>query len=75
VLTVSFPMSHSLHKEALEGKENKAIIEKTISGILNTSLRVNFALSGDIEQKDSHKSDAFIRSALDAFNGRVIKEE
>jgi DNA polymerase-3 subunit gamma/tau len=74
VLTISFPMSHSLHKEALEGKDNKAIIEKAFSELLSVNIRVNFMLSKDIEQKNS-ETDAFLKSALNTFNGRVVKEE
>ncbi len=75
VLTVSFPMNHSLHKESLERKENKAIIEKVLSELLNTGIRVNFMLSKEVAQKNSHDSDPFLKSALETFNGRVIKEE
>lgn len=75
VLTVLFPMNYSLHKESLERKENKAIIEKIFSELLNTNIRVNFILSKEIAQKNSHEANSFIKSALDTFNGRVIKEE
>ncbi|MEW6100758.1 MAG: DNA polymerase III subunit gamma/tau [Candidatus Omnitrophota bacterium] len=74
-LTVSFPKDLSLHKESLEKKENKAIIEKCICGILNVSLRVNFILSQEVRQKQNGDDDPFIKSALDMFGGRVIKEE
>lgn len=75
VLTVSFPMNHSLHKEALERKENKAIIEKIFLELLNTNIRVNFTLSKEVVQKNDNESNSFIKSALNTFNGRVIKEE
>ena len=75
VLTVSFPMNYSLHKESLERKENKTIIEKIFSELLNTNIRVNFTLSKEVAQKNSHEANSFIKSALDTFNGRVIKEE
>lgn len=74
VLTISFPMSHSLHKESLERKENKALIERTISQILNMSLRVHFILSHDAQKKEQAEGDSYVKSILDAFNGRVIKE-
>jgi len=75
VLTVAFPMNHSLHKEALERKENKAIIEKIFSELLNTNIRVNFILSKEVAEKSSSETSSFIKSALNTFNGRVIKEE
>jgi len=75
LLTVSFPMNYSLHKEALERKENKAVIEKTLSELLSTNIRVNFTLSKEVVQKNDREANSFIKSALDTFNGRVIKEE
>jgi DNA polymerase-3 subunit gamma/tau len=73
ILTVSFPVNYSLHKESLERKENKAIIEKTASGLLNTNIKVNFTLSKEMVKKDNSEADPFIRSALQTFNGRVVK--
>ena len=75
ILTVSFPVNYSLHKEALEGKENKAIIEQALGELLNVNIRINFTLSKEIEEKNSRENDPFIKSALQTFNGRVIKEE
>ena len=74
-LTVSFPRNYSLHKETLEKKENKEIVEKSISGLLNTNLRINFILSAEEKQKDNSENHPFIKSALEMFDGKVIKEE
>lgn len=73
-LTVSFPVSHSLHKETLESKENRALIEKILSESLGSHIRVNFALSKEVQGKHTHDADPFLKSALQAFNGRVIRE-
>ncbi len=75
VLTVSFPRNYSLHKESLEKKENKTIIEKSISELFNKSLRVNFILSTQARQKEDNEKNPFIKSALEMFGGRIIKEE
>jgi DNA polymerase-3 subunit gamma/tau len=75
VLNVSFPKDYSLHKESLERRENKEIIEKCISELFNTNLRLNFILSQDLKHKPDNENIPFIRSALDVFKGRVIKEE
>jgi DNA polymerase-3 subunit gamma/tau len=72
ILTVAFPKDYSLHKESLERKENKTIIEKTISELFNTNLRVNFTLSKEDAPKLENE-DGFLRSALQMFKGRVIK--
>lgn len=75
ILTVSFPVNYSLHKESLERKENKAIIEQVLGELLNVHIGINFTLSKEIAEKNSRENDPFIKSALETFNGRVIKEE
>jgi DNA polymerase-3 subunit gamma/tau len=74
-LIVAFPKNYSLHKESLEGKENRSLIETAISELMHTSLRVNFILSQEAKAKDSAKDSVYVKSALQMFGGRVIKED
>ncbi|MBN1913511.1 MAG: DNA polymerase III subunit gamma/tau [Candidatus Omnitrophica bacterium] len=74
ILTVSFALNHSLHKESLERKENKMLIEKFISEFLNTNLRVNFILSAQVPEKHKDEDETYLKSVLDAFDGRVIRD-
>jgi DNA polymerase-3 subunit gamma/tau len=71
VLTVSFPKSYSLHKEALERKENRTLIERTFSELLSADIKINFMLS---KEEAPGTDNSFIKTALEAFKGRVIKE-
>ena len=78
VLTVSLPNSCSLHKDTLRKKENKLLIEKTLSQFFKRNLRVEFILSSSLprarEEKTEkkNKTDSFIHSAINAFNARLI---
>ncbi|MBP7836030.1 MAG: DNA polymerase III subunit gamma/tau [Candidatus Omnitrophica bacterium] len=75
LLTVAFPKSHSLHKESLEKKENKEIIEKGLFEALSTPLRVSFILSAESKPKGQEQQGGhFIQSVLETFHGRLIKE-
>ncbi|MFA5411503.1 MAG: DNA polymerase III subunit gamma/tau [Candidatus Omnitrophota bacterium] len=74
ILTVAFPKDYSLHKECLETRDNKTMIEKALAQILNSNLRVNFILSREAAHKDVEE-DSFLRSALEIFKGKVIKKE
>jgi hypothetical protein len=74
VLTVAFPKNYSLHKESLERKENKAIIEKAASELCNTDLRVNFILVAQTKHEQDAHGNPFIKSALEMFGGRVVRE-
>ena len=74
--TVSFPSHCSLHKEALQKKENKLLIEKSLSDLLRNKLQVKFILSPPdaTEKKAEQKnnSDSFIHSAINTFNAHPI---
>jgi DNA polymerase-3 subunit gamma/tau len=75
MLTVSFPKDYSLHKEALETKENRSVIEKILADLFpGGRLRVNFILSQEPAEKKETASPE-IQAALQMFGGRVIKEE
>jgi DNA polymerase III subunit gamma/tau len=75
MVTIAFPKNYSLHKESLERKENKAIIEKAASELCNMDLRVNFVLVAEMERDTDVRSNPFIKSALEMFGGRVVKED
>lgn len=74
ILTVVFSGNHSLHKESLEIKENRMLIEKAVSDIMKNNLRVNFILSKENAAAPVIQDSPFIKNALETFNGRVIKE-
>ncbi len=75
ILTVAFPMSYSFHKESLERKDNKAVIEKILGESLDNNLRVNFILSKESPKRGDSAANPFIKTVLEVFDGRVIKEE
>ena len=75
LVTVAFPKSCSLHKESLDRKENKTLVEKTASELCNAALRVNFILVAEMKQNTDARSNPFVKSALEMFGGRVVKED
>jgi DNA polymerase-3 subunit gamma/tau len=74
-LTIAFPKNYSLHKESLERRENRTIIEKSISELMNANIKVNFVLSSQDKQKEDSEDHPFIKSAIEMFGGRIIKKE
>ena len=74
ILTIAFPKNYSLHKESLERKENKALIEKTVSESLNSPLRIHFVLTAERAHSEEGSDHPLIKSVLQTFHGRVIKE-
>jgi len=75
MITVALPKSCSLHKESLDKKENKAMIEKAASELCNTDLRLNFVLVADLNRDTDARSNPFVKSAIEMFGGRVIRED
>jgi hypothetical protein len=75
LITIALPKSCSLHKESLEKKEHKDMIEKTASELCNADLKVNFILTAQMRQESDTRSNPFVKSAIEMFGGRVIKEE
>jgi len=74
VLTISFSRDHSLHRDSLERKDNRELIEKTIAGLLHGHIRLEFVLSKEERPEHRPESATVVRSALDMFNGRLIRE-
>ncbi|MCX5668507.1 MAG: DNA polymerase III subunit gamma/tau [Candidatus Omnitrophica bacterium] len=75
LVTVAFPKSCSLHKESLDRKENKTMVEKAASELCNADLRVNFILVAEMKHNTDTRSNPFVKSALEMFGGRVVKED
>ncbi|MFC1658832.1 DNA polymerase III subunit gamma/tau [Candidatus Omnitrophota bacterium] len=76
-LTISFPQSCSLHRDTLASKENRLLIEKTLSSFFNRNLRVKFILSlpdsaQEKSQQPKSKGDSFIHSVINTFNARLV---
>ena len=72
VVTVSFPRNYSLHKESLETKENRRLIEEKIYELLSASVRMNFVLSSQDASMHKEADTPFMKSVLDTFKGRII---
>jgi len=63
-----------LHKESLERRENRDLVEKVIAQVCHASLRINFILT-EAQQSNRPLDNPVLKSVLEAFDGRVIKEE
>ena len=73
-VTVGFPKSCLLHKESLDKKDNKDLIEKIIFELTKVNLNLNFILVTEMQLDNDTRSNPVIKSAMDMFGGRVVKE-
>jgi DNA polymerase-3 subunit gamma/tau len=72
VLTVSFPRDLSFHKESLEKKEHKSLLEKFLLDSFGSGLRLSFRLTDESRPSHEDVKNPAVRSALDLFKGRVV---
>ncbi|MFA5500849.1 MAG: DNA polymerase III subunit gamma/tau, partial [Candidatus Omnitrophota bacterium] len=76
IIVISFPKNYSLHKETLEEKDNKDLVEKVASELSNSKLKVNFVLSKEDKQDQAEvRANPFVKSAIEMFGARVVREE
>jgi DNA polymerase-3 subunit gamma/tau len=87
LVTIAFPKTSAFHKEYLESKSNKDLIEKEYTKLAKKSLRVNFILKEGMKipkpqaaqeaqpEKSSESADPLIREALDMFGGKIVRQE
>ncbi len=75
VLTIGFAKNNAFHKETLEEKENRLLIEKAFSDALNLSVRVNFILTEEIGKGNDPAPAPAVQQAIDAFGARLIRED
>jgi DNA polymerase III subunit gamma/tau len=72
-ISIAFPNGLQFHKEFLEKKENKSLLERCFSEKFGSGLRVSFILSDMAEKAKSEAAkDATVRTAIDTFNGRLL---
>ncbi|MBM3251864.1 MAG: DNA polymerase III subunit gamma/tau, partial [Candidatus Omnitrophica bacterium] len=71
ILTVGLPKEASLHKELLEGQSNRALIESSLSQLLDKDIKINFETTSDRLQGETPHGHA-IKSTIDTFKGRLI---
>ena len=78
VLTIGFSKKSSFHKEGLERKENHLILEKIWKDILREQIKISFIYVSEEEAAGDPVEEAvdpLVQSALETFNGRVVRRE
>jgi len=80
VLTIAFEDGFRFHKEAIDKRENKEIVQKIINGYLNSNIEVNFAMTEDIdttneEKKEVKQDEELIQKVIDTFGEDLVNIE
>jgi DNA polymerase-3 subunit gamma/tau len=72
VLLISFAKNNLLHKEMLEKKENKSLIERTIEEIFKKKIKLSLILSKEEITPKPKEENPFVKSIIETFNARLI---
>lgn len=77
---LGFSPQFSFHREALEEKVNKSLIEKALSEKLGCGVKVAFAKVEKLEKVSGPpgakpKATPIVQSAIEIFGGKIVKEE
>ncbi|MEW6008190.1 MAG: DNA polymerase III subunit gamma/tau [Candidatus Omnitrophota bacterium] len=70
VVTFSLPKSADFHREFLDRKDNRELVENTLEKLLQVKIRLAFVISN--REPKNEAQDAFVKSILETFKGRVI---
>lgn len=74
-LLIGFSKEHSFHKETLDSKEAKLLVDRIFSEKLRTQIVVEYSLldAGEKVQND-HSHEPIIKNALETFNGKIVSK-
>ena len=74
-LTVGFGDDHAFHKETLEQKDNKMMVEKIFSDKLNTKILLDFKILGaDQKVPVVQNHEPIVQNALNTFKGKIVSK-
>ncbi len=72
IVTVEFPKSCAFHRDSLDRKDNRDLVEKMASDCCGAKVRFNFLLSHT--RQDKHDNPV-LKTAIETFGAKVVKEE
>ena len=72
-LVIGFSKENTFAKESLNTKENLKFIEDLFSEKLNASSSIQFTILDHVTHEVKHE-ESVVRSALEMFGGKVVKE-
>lgn len=71
-LIVGFLKDSTLHKELLEEDNNKKLVESNLKQLTDKDIKIKFETIQDSPEHHDAEHGPLIKSAMDAFKGRVI---
>ncbi len=75
VAKISFPERLSFHRESLETPENKKLVEKHLSSLLEQEIRIEYDSVKELSQSPKAEAtvDPALLSAMNIFGGRIVR--
>lgn len=73
-LTIGFTKDHEFHKETLEGKDAKLLVDRIFSEKLNFKIVVEYKMLDAANPQTAGAHDPLIVNALETFKGKIVNK-
>jgi DNA polymerase-3 subunit gamma/tau len=73
-LTIAFSKDHQFHKETLDGKDAKLLVDRIFSDKLRTQIVVEYKILDGAKTAATQAHEPVIQKALDTFRGKIVSK-
>ncbi|MCB9771358.1 MAG: DNA polymerase III subunit gamma/tau [Candidatus Omnitrophica bacterium] len=73
-LTIGFTKDHEFHKETLDSKDAKILVDRIFSEKLRAKIFVEYKLVEDIKTAEKQSHEPQIQNALETFKGKIVSK-
>ncbi len=73
-LTIAFGKDHQFHKETLDGKDAKLLVDRIFSDKLRSQIVVEYKIFDEVKSSATQVHEPVIQKALDTFKGKIVSK-
>lgn len=73
-LTIAFSKDHQFHKETLDGKDAKLLVDRIFSDKLRCQIVVEYKILDGAKASVAREHEPVIQKALDTFKGKIVSK-
>ena len=73
-LTIGFTKDHEFHKETLDSKDAKILVDRIFSEKLRAKIFVEYKLIDDVKTAERQSHEPQIQNALETFKGKIVSK-
>lgn len=73
-LTIGFAKEHEFHKETLDSKDARLLVDRIFSEKLHANIVVEYKMLDTVKSEPSSAHEPLIASALETFKGKIVNK-